>query len=63
MGNALLSSVLFNTFVGHFFSLNLRQKCGFEGGNNRKISFVPSMAAEQPYPWLLVDEVIPKEYI
>ena len=50
-------------FVDHFVMLNLRQNCGFEGGNNSKISFVPSVSAEQPDPWLLVDEVIPKEYI
>ena len=43
--------------------LNLRQNYGFEGGNNRKISFVPSVAAEQPYPLFLVDEAIPKGYI
>ena len=50
-------------FLHSYFSVNLRQNCGFEGGNKRKISFVPSVAAEQPYPWLLVDKVIPKEYI
>ena len=50
-------------FVDHFVMLSLRQNCGFEGGNNRKISFVPSVAAEQPYPWLVIDEVEPKEYV
>ena len=52
-----------HNFLHHYFSFNIRQNCGFEGGNNKKISFVPSVAAEQRYLWLLVDEVIPKEYI
>ena len=41
----------------------MRQNCGVEGGNNIKIPIVPSVAAEQPYTWLLVDEVLPKEYL
>ena len=58
MGNALLSMPS-NTFLDHFFYLNLRQKWVFEGGNNRKIAFGLSLAPHQRQILIYIDYILP----
>ena len=41
----------------------MRENKGFERDNRKKMHFGPSQAAEQPFAWLVVDKVLPKEYV
>ena len=41
----------------------MRQNWGFEGENRKKMHCGPSVAAEQPQPWIVIDEGLPKEFV